>query len=1265
MNAQCEAFFLVNASTPPNDNGYYSFMNQSGPMVNYTSLWNFGDGNTSNSNSPTHQYTAEGVFEVCLTIIVYEANVPVCTNTYCTTVTVDLPEPGCDEGEYPLTVTAVTCCVDSINNYLVYTITDDENNVILFDGIDLAGPPSVYENVHCLLPGCYHVQMDYSNMNSIVDQTDEITFSSPFMSAYTVISTWGNLPWEFTFCIQEPLPPCPTAIAYEQTSCGTFIFHLNEFPAQGNIVWNFGDGTNAGNTNNQTHTFSEPGTYEVCAIASTLNCTEGVEVCTTVVVEECNTISCPTAVLGTSIDCNTYLFTLPDINAGVAVWEFGDGSATSFGLNQEHTFADNGTYIVTVQYTGPTCPNVTTLVYTVLVNCPEGNDCPTQIFASPTADCHTWNFEVGSFVQGESVIWYYDNNGPNVAGHFTSHTFETNGPHVITIFYTSPLCPNGIQLVVTVLVECATEVNCPDAITSVVTNDCGVVHFEIGNFVQGESVMWYTGDGTGAITGGHFLSHTYTLPGTYQVCAFYTSPLCSDGVELCTTVIVPSCTDCFLELSAQLNVDGSYTFTANGTPAELPMHWNFGDGSSTLQATWVVDHNYANPGTYTICAWFDSEVCGVVEDCITIYVGEEICPNEITVSDEINCHQFSFAVNNWGESDFGNILWNFGDNEGYGQNNFMHMYLNPGEYQVCATGTTAACPSGFEICTSLNVDACGGDNNNDGCPDFIWGWAANDCGLYHFEAGAGQEGMTVSWNWGDGTPNTDATTIADHQFEVDGLYIVTLTYYSPSCQETITLVYTVQVNACEQNDCPTEIWSGAGAECGVMHFEAGGFVEGEQFTWYFGDGTSAQGGHFISHTYAEPGTYYVNCTLSNSLCAAWQLATVILVAPCEPTCTNVVIGIDSYINVGGPSVVYYQLSSINNNNIASGVAQYSSADPYFDYLVCLEDGCYTLEVEGLNVANQDFLDIFVTAEGNSLVQNVVVINDNLVQITFGVNSDCSPIVECNASFETIITNTPGHVEFINTSAMSGNEQWMWDYGNGTSGNTQNGNVWYTENGVYVVCLTVYDEGCTHTYCQTIEITNMGGECNYNEVTITITGENVNKLIDIVSFSLSLNNVSIENWTSSISGGFSYTGLLCLPDGCYNLQLSTQEPSFCTSIQVLATMNGIDIGSLQYLQGSVLESMNMSVNVNCEDNVNESETTNWIVYPNPASNSIQFSTNSVEKIMRVEIMDATGRMVKSIAQNGGMYDVSTLASGCYYARVVGEQSIAVLPLNIQK
>jgi hypothetical protein len=56
----------------------------------------------------------------------------------------------------------------------------------------------------------------------------------------------------------------------------------------------------------------------------------------------------------------------------------------------------------------------------------------------------------------------------------------------------------------------------------------------------------------------------------------------------------------------------------------------------------------------------------------------------------------------------------------------------------------------------------------------------------------------------------------------------------------------VEVNCGIVNECPTEIWSGAGTECGVMNFEIGSFVEGENVTWFPGDGSGICVDGFIS-----------------------------------------------------------------------------------------------------------------------------------------------------------------------------------------------------------------------------------------------------------------------------------------------------------------------------------------------------------------------------------------------------------------------------------
>jgi len=46
-----------------------------------TYTWNFGDGNSSSDISPNHQYTAEGMYEVCLTVSSF-----LCSSTFCDSV---------------------------------------------------------------------------------------------------------------------------------------------------------------------------------------------------------------------------------------------------------------------------------------------------------------------------------------------------------------------------------------------------------------------------------------------------------------------------------------------------------------------------------------------------------------------------------------------------------------------------------------------------------------------------------------------------------------------------------------------------------------------------------------------------------------------------------------------------------------------------------------------------------------------------------------------------------------------------------------------------------------------------------------------------------------------------------------------------------------------------------------------------------------------------------------------------------------------------
>lgn len=72
----CTYDFSVNAN-----------VSSGGTIVGY--LWNFGDGSTSTDANPSHTYTANGSYVVCVTIVVLNPFGECCTETFCTEIYVE------------------------------------------------------------------------------------------------------------------------------------------------------------------------------------------------------------------------------------------------------------------------------------------------------------------------------------------------------------------------------------------------------------------------------------------------------------------------------------------------------------------------------------------------------------------------------------------------------------------------------------------------------------------------------------------------------------------------------------------------------------------------------------------------------------------------------------------------------------------------------------------------------------------------------------------------------------------------------------------------------------------------------------------------------------------------------------------------------------------------------------------------------------------------------------------------------------------------
>ncbi len=544
--------------------------------------------------------------------------------------------------------------------------------------------------------------------------------------------------------------------------------------------------------------------------------------------------ACPTALNIVEQSCSNYGFYLSDTPVGNVTWNFGDGTNTTGGIEIAHNYAENGVYEVTATYSGPECPETLTLSATVEVNCGTVVECPTEIWSGTGAECGVMNFEIGSFVEGENVMWFPgDGSGPQQGGHFFSHTYTAPGNYDVCAFYTTPLCPNGIEIctsitvescnenlcptgitadaidcdtyvlhiegvdnaevswdfgdgtsgngginadhtwlengvyivtaeinapqcpimppigiitmVYTVQVECATAVECPTEIWSGAGAECGVMNFEIGSFVEGENVTWFPGDDSGAVQGGHFFSHTYANPGTYTVCAFYTTALCPNGVELCTVIEVAPCEQPCNQIGFGID---SYLLEG-GTPWLTYMISNVESGM--LVTSGVAEYTENDP-------YFDTPLC-LPDGCYYLSIDNN---NPLLIGQGVNIF---FILNSVNLMENATIIY---------QDNIAITYLI-GVNTDC--GAPPTCEASFE-------------------PVFT---AAP--GQFEFINNSSFSGVVeFLWEYGNGTTSDGPS--GNVQYESNGVYNVCLTVTAGNCSNTSCQLVIVDdmETPCEFND---------------------------------------------------------------------------------------------------------------------------------------------------------------------------------------------------------------------------------------------------------------------------------------------------------------------------------------------------------------------------------------------------------------------------------------------------------------------------------
>lgn len=770
--------------------------------------WDFGDGNTSTLQNPTHTYTTTGFYTVYLKVT---------SSTGCSNLA--------GIGNYIRVVSGVTADFDN-----TAPATCRPPFLVNFRNLS-SGPGTISYN------------WDFGNSTSSTVKDPVASFAGP--GSYTVtLNATSQFGCGGTIQKTINIPNTTTSFASPDSVClNTPISFQNTSTNPVSAVWDFGNGSGSTNLNDNS-VYTTPGDYTIKLINTYSNCTDSVTRPLYVRPRPTVDFSAPVTAACQAPFIVNFQDLSPDAQGWQ--WDFGDGG-TSTIRNPSHTYNTSGQFTVRLTITDSKgCVNTITKSSFVRIIAPS-----LSISNAPNGGCAPFNYAPIAAINAidgvASYLWDFGDGFTSTAAN-PNHTYPAPGSYTIRLTITttggctaSVQYTNGIRVGTPPLTNFSFSPSQACASGNVQFTDLSAT---------ADSWVWNFGDGNTSNQQNPI--HQFTDTGFFNISLTAVNNGCSQTFSLSTPVhVLPPVASFTHQITCTNKRFVTFTNTSKTDPAygAISYLWEFGDPLNSTANILNPTFTYPGLGTYPVKLTVTNGTCS---QSITsnIVINGDIA--DFTVSKVTLCRNeaVTFTAINSLPANITDYKWSF-DGGPYvsGPASITNTFSTTGPHSVsliindingCSDTLSRNNVVQVSGATALfSVPVSGGCKNN----------------LIPFTDASSSTGSIVSWRWvfDDGQSQTFNAPPFTHVYTDTGIYYPSLIVTDNiGCTDSIRTSIPIWITSPKAgfSIAPALVCAGV-----PVQFTDSSKGYGLNYQWTLGDGNSSGLQHPI-HSYAGADNIY-------------------------------------------------------------------------------------------------------------------------------------------------------------------------------------------------------------------------------------------------------------------------------------------------------------------------------------------------------------------------------------------------------------------------